>query len=106
VPRQEIRLDLLSAPQSGVVNLRPWWQHTVRTDRFGSFQFNNLPAGTYSFVATNESLESDILEIVTLRPDDVVVEEEFDFGVTVGTPGGGQRKQAPEPVRNGLGGGG
>ena len=66
VQDQGVRLELLSAPQSGVAGLRNWWQWTARTDEEGNFSFSHLPAGTFSLVANNESLESDILEIVTI----------------------------------------
>ena len=67
VAKQEVRLRLLTAPQSGVSSLRQWWQWSTMTDEEGFFAFNNLPSGTYSLVSHADDLGSDILEILQLR---------------------------------------
>lgn len=90
VAKQEVRLDLLTAPHSGVSDLRRWWQWSIITDDEGRFAFDGLPQGTYSVVAHSESLRSDILEFITIAGPDLVVEYDFDF--SQGTPSGGGQK--------------
>lgn len=77
--RQDVRLDLLTAPQSGVIPLRRWWQWTVRTNAAGTFDVQRLPAGTYSLTAHNDQLQADILEIFTITSDQQVYERNFAF---------------------------
>jgi hypothetical protein len=72
VPNQEVRLDLISAPQSGNATLRRWWQWSVRTDAQGRFEFNALPRGTYSMAAHTTTPKADGLAILTLDGDRVV----------------------------------
>ncbi|MCC6545867.1 carboxypeptidase regulatory-like domain-containing protein [Candidatus Sumerlaeota bacterium] len=76
---QEVRIDLLSSPQSGVTQLRRWWQWTTKTDKTGNFYLGKLPAGTYSIVARNESLKADILQVITLTNDQQLVTRDFTF---------------------------
>ncbi|MCC7391910.1 carboxypeptidase regulatory-like domain-containing protein [Candidatus Sumerlaeota bacterium] len=80
VASQEVRIDLLSSPQSGVVPLRKWWQWNTKTDKSGMFYLGKLPAGTYSIIARNETLKSDILEVITLTNDQQLVTRDFAFG--------------------------
>ncbi|CAN5297546.1 hypothetical protein BH09SUM1_BH09SUM1_09310 [soil metagenome] len=80
VAAQSIRFDLLSAPQSAIPALRRWWEWTARTDATGQFAFRNLPQGTYSFVAQNEALGSDILEIIQIDGERLITRRDFDFG--------------------------
>ncbi len=79
VPSQDVRLDLLSSTQSGVIPLRRWWQWSAKTDAQGSFTLGKLPAGTYSLVAYNDKLRADILEVITVGNDQKVVSREFGF---------------------------
>ena len=99
VEKQEVRLELLTAPQSGVSELRRWWQWSAITDDKGSFNIDGLPPGTYSVVAHSEALRSDILEFITITGPDLVVQQDFDF--SQGTPGGGGKMLALR-----IGGGG
>lgn len=64
VAEQEVRLELLTAPQSGIEALSDWWQFTSITDNNGFFTFSHLPEGTYSLVAINSELGQEILEII------------------------------------------
>ncbi|MEO8377497.1 MAG: carboxypeptidase regulatory-like domain-containing protein, partial [Candidatus Sumerlaeota bacterium] len=79
VAAQEVRLDLLSAPQSGVVPLRKWWQWSAKTDKTGNFFVGKLPAGTYSIVAHNDALKADILEVITFTDDQQLITRDFAF---------------------------
>lgn len=82
VSKQAVRLELLTSPTSGIASLRRWWQWNSSTDASGRFRIDNLPPGTYSLVAHNEELSSDILEIVQLRRGggrDDVTEMSFFF---------------------------
>lgn len=67
VAGQAIRLELLTSPTSGISGLRRWWRWNATTDASGRFRIDNLPSGTYSLVAHNEELSSDILEVLQLR---------------------------------------
>ena len=79
VKKQELTLELLSAPQSGVAAFRDSWKWTVKADNEGRFAIGHLTPGTYSLVAHNDGLKSDILEVLTLSGDGTVYEQSFIF---------------------------
>lgn len=79
VKKQPVRIDLLSSPQTGTSQLSRWWRFNTVTDNDGVFVFQNLEAGTYSLVAQNEGLGSDILEIINLSSNQPVTQVTYSF---------------------------
>jgi hypothetical protein len=76
---QDLRLEHVSTPESGVRALRNWWLKSQKTADDGTFEFNLLPAGVYSFVAISKPLDREILEVITLTGDQPVTTENFSF---------------------------
>ncbi len=79
VSGQEVRLGLLTSPQSGVPALREWWQWTTTTDENGEYSFTDLPTGTYEVFAHNDDIDGDVVEIVDLMPDNTIVVRHLAF---------------------------
>ncbi|MBX3728482.1 MAG: carboxypeptidase regulatory-like domain-containing protein [Candidatus Sumerlaeia bacterium] len=68
LPDINIRLRLLSAPQSGYAGLKAHWEFTTRSDELGFYEFSNLPVGTYEVVGTEIGSSSPIvLQIIQLE---------------------------------------
>lgn len=63
---QQVRLGLLTSPQSGFERLSRWWRFMARTDGAGYYGFNNLPSGRYDYIAPNSAYPRDVLGILSL----------------------------------------
>lgn len=66
---QQVRLGLLTSPQSGFGRLSRWWRFTARSNSVGEYGFSNLPEGRYDYVAPNPAYPRDVLGILSLYDD-------------------------------------
>jgi len=82
---QQVRLGLLTSPQSGFERLSRWWRFMARTDGAGYYGFTNLPSGRYDYVAPNPSYPHDVLGILSLYDENAPQRLDLHFLPEAGT---------------------